>query len=231
MFLRTAAEPNSWPPQVEQHVGARPRWKPSRHAKNSALRHAAHDVATRGEPISKQQRADSAPFFALFAVFSGGAARGSCTGACFIVLVWAACHWIRRLEVPTQWRIYYNIIHMRLQDSWRENRLNLGAANTQNVHIWVLCGINACQCNNNSVNAFSVNKKQRYSKSSGLSREEESSWSPTGRTASLGNKLQELSSCTVENNQQMLLLESGCVVCQTAQGGIIVMEARDGADY
>lgn len=52
-----------------------------------------------------------------------------------------------------------------------------------------------------------------------MSREEESSWSPTGRTASLGNKLQELSSCRVENNQQMLLFESGCVVCQTAQGG------------
>lgn len=95
----------------------------------------------------------------------------------------------------------------------------------------MLCGINACQCNNDSVNAFSVNEKQRYSKSSSLSREEKSSWSPTGRTASLGNKLQELSSCRVENNQQMLLLESGCVVCQTAQGGIIVMEARDGADY
>lgn len=135
MFLRTAAEPNSWPPQVEQHVGARPRWKPSRHAKNSALRHAAHNVATQGEPISERQRADSAPFFALFAVFSGWAARGSCTGACFILLVWAACNWIRRLEVPTQWRIYYNIIHVRPQDSRGENRLNLGAANTQNVHI------------------------------------------------------------------------------------------------
>lgn len=148
MFLRTAAEPNSWPPQVEQHVGARPCWKPSRHAKNSALRHAAHKVATRGGANQRAAKVRLRPFLCSLCHVLWMSGQGQLHRH-FIVPIWAACYWTWRLEVPTQWRKYYNIIHIRLQDSWTQlgsskhtkcsNYENRFLSNQQSSAVWNKC--------------------------------------------------------------------------------------------
>lgn len=91
IFLGRAREPNSWQPWVEQHVGGARTEKLTHQSKNSASRHAAHNVAMT-TPTNQREAAPPPPFSPSLSpslkVNAGGplciTARPSCTDVHFL---------------------------------------------------------------------------------------------------------------------------------------------------